>query len=59
MAVDRILARFFGIGDSKDSLFISWCATGVMFLIFRQIYSVKSDSGESVGQEPGSDTPDS
>ena len=59
MAVDRILARFFGIGESQDSLFIVWCAMGCLFLIYRQMSSAKSDSGESAGQEAGTDTPDS
>jgi ethanolamine transporter EutH len=59
MAVDKILARWFGIGESQDSLFIVWCAMGCLLLIYRQIYSVKSGSGESVVQEPGSGTPDS
>ncbi len=59
MAVDRILARWFGIGKSQDSLFIVWCAMGCLFWIYIGMGSAKSGSGESAGQEPETDTPDS
>ena len=59
MAVDKILARWFGIGESQDSFFIVWCAMGCLLLIYRQIYFAKSGSDDSAGQEPESETPSS
>ena len=33
MAVDHILARFFDIGESQDSLFVAWCAMFVFWIL--------------------------
>jgi hypothetical protein len=33
MAVDLILARFFGIGERQDSLFVAWCAMFVFWIL--------------------------
>ena len=45
MAVDRILARFFDIGDTKDSIFISWCVLFVLLLFSNLSGLTEKDQG--------------
>ncbi len=33
MAVDRILARFFDIGESDDAIFIGWCVMAFFWML--------------------------
>ena len=50
MAVDRILARFFDIGDTKDSIFITWCAMFVL-LLFSNLAGLTGSTEKDQGAE--------
>lgn len=50
MAVDVILARYFAIGESKDSLFVIWCAIGSLYLYYS--YKSSAKTGSEASKQP-------